>query len=445
MRALQPYAGGHEVEASPHRLDDRQPILAGLAVIALFVGGFGSWAMLAPLSSAAIAPGQVRVDSHRKTVQHMEGGIIRAILVHEGDLVQRGQLLVRIDDTQSAANLAAFRAQDDALQALAARLIAERDGLAEVRFPAAIAERCEDPNVRIICTGQEKIFSDRRRSLAGQIDIFKQRMDQLQSEIDGRRAQVASFEKQIALIEAQIKGVKPLVDMNLLPKPRLFALQQQQASLEGNRGEQIALIAKAEQGIGEAQLQADDAVNKQRTEVAGSLRDTQDKIADVEEKLRAARDVQHRTDVVAPHAGKIVNLRYFTPGAVVKPGDPILDIVPQNDTLIIDSQVRPLDIESVHPGLRAEIRLPAFRRRRMPIVNGTVTYVSADSLTNEHTGQSYYAAYVEIDPGELSRLDNVKLYPGMPAEVLINTGERTLLQYLLDPIRDSFARAFRER
>jgi len=426
-------------------LDDRRPILAGLAVIGLFIGGFGGWATLAPLSSAAVAPGAVRVDGHRKTVQHMEGGIIRELAVREGDYVTKGQLLLRIDDTQAAAALTALHGQYDALQAQAARLVAERDGLPAIAFPADLADRCREPSTHMICAGQERIFDDRKRSLAGEIDILRQRIDQLRAEIDGRAAQSAAFEKQIALVAEQTKGVAPLVKMNLLPKPRLLALQQQAASLEGNRGEQQAEVAKNEQSIGETRLQIADLVNKQQTDISNALRDTQDKIADIEEKIRAAADVQHRTDVVAPQSGKVVNLRFFTPGGVVKPGDPILDIVPQNDALIIDAQIRPLDIAAVHPGLKAEVRLTAFKQRRMPIVNGTVTYVSADSLADARTGQAYYAAHVEIDPKELARLRDVKLYPGMPAEVFVITGERTFLQYLADPLRESFARAFREQ
>ena len=317
---------------------DRRPIVTGVVVVGIFLGGFGGWAAVAPLSSAAVAVGEVRVESHRKTVQHMEGGIIREILVHEGETVQAGQVLVRFDDTQAASALAVLRTQYDAL-----------------------------------------------------------------------KAQQASVTRQIEVVNEEIKGVEPLVTMQLLPRARLLTLQQQAASLDGERGKQLA-------------------------DFAGIM-----------EKMHAAADVEQRTDLVAPQAGKIVNLRYFTPGGVVKPGDPVLDIVPQNDNLVIEAQVRPLDIESVHPGLRADIRLVAYNQRTTPVVYGTVSYVSADTLVNERTGQSHYVADVELDPHELARLEAVKLYPGMPADVLIITGERTMLEYLLNPIRDSFSRAFREK
>lgn len=316
---------------------DHRPIVTGLIVAGIFLGGFGSWAAIAPLSSAAVAVGEVRVESHRKTVQHMEGGIIREILVREGETVQAGQTLVRFDDTQAASALAVLQTQYDAL-----------------------------------------------------------------------KAQQASVTRQIDVVNEEIKGVEPLVNMQLLPRTRLLTLQEQVASLEGERGKELA------------------------------------DFAGITEKMRAAADVQRRTDLVAPQAGKIVNLRYFTRGGVVKPGDPVLDIVPQDDALLIEAQVRPLDIESVHPGLRAEIRLVAYNQRTTPVVYGTVSYVSADTLINERTGQSHYVADVELDPHERERLKDVKLYPGMPTEVLIITGKRTMLEYLLDPIRESFSRAFRE-
>jgi len=417
----------------------------GIVAAGAFISGFGGWAALAPLSSAAVGPGEVRVESHSKTVQHMEGGIIRKIFVREGDQVHQGQLLLRIDDTQAAARLAILSSQSIALKALERRLLAERDGLQKVIFPADLEAQCAEPAMRSVCAGQEKLFEDRTRTLQGQTDILNRRIDQLHSEIEARQAQVASLAAQLRMTADEIRSVEPLVKEQLLPRPRLLNLQRQAAALDGGRGEERALIAKAEQAIGEAQMQAADLVNKYQTEVGSMLRETQDKLADIEEKRRAAADVVRRTDVLAPDAGKIVNLRYFTIGGVVKPGEPILDIVPQNDKLIIQSEIRPLDIEAVHRGLPAEVRLTAYKQRRTPSVHGTVTYVSADRIVNERNGQSYYRANIEIDSGELVRLQNVRLYPGMPALVLIKTGERTLMQYLLDPISDSFARAFREK
>jgi HlyD family secretion protein len=429
----------------PDRPAARAPILAGLAIVALFFGGFGGWAAWAPLSSAAVAPGQVRVDSHRKTVQHLEGGIIREILVREGDEVRAGQVLIRLDDTQPGATSDALSGQYDALRALEARLIAERDWLPAIDFPPILAQRRGNPAIQAMLAGQETIFSSRRRALDGQLGILKQRIEQLRSEIAGYRAQVASLEMQSALIKTEIQGAEELAHKGLERKTRLLELQREAANLEGNRGQQLNLIARAEQGIGETEMQMVDLANKLSNEVVAELRDTQTKLAEIEEKLRAALDVKGRTEIVAPQSGLIVNLRHFTSGGVLKAGEPVLDVVPQDDKLIIEAEVRPLDIEAVHAELPAEVRLTAYKQRRTPTVSGTVVHVSADSLLNERTGQPYYVAHVEIAPEQLARLEGVKLYPGMPAEVMIVTGKRTALEYLLDPVRDSFARAFREK
>jgi HlyD family type I secretion membrane fusion protein len=437
--ALPNFASGRAHAPGP---DCARPIVWGLGIAVLFVGGFLVWAYLAPLSRAAVTTGEVRVESHRKTVQHMEGGVIREILVHEGEMVRNGQLLVRIDDTATASALAALRSQHEELEAQAARLVAERDGASSLSFPADLAGPCTRPGN--VCDSQQHIFTQRQQALKDQIGILNLKVDELQSEIVGHRAQVASQASQIDIINEPIKAVAPLVQQQLLPRPRLLTLQQQAASLEGSQGEQNAEIAKARQSIGETQMQIPALINQHPTDIASDLRDTEDKLADVQQKIRAAADVLRRTDVVAPQAGKVVNLRYYTPGGVVKPGDAILDIVPQNDNPIVEAHVRPLDIEHVHPGLAAQVRLVAYNLRTTPTITGTVDYVSADTLTNEHTDQSYYVANVVLNAHDLARLDRVRLYPGMPVEVMIITGERTMLQYLLDPLRDSLARAFRE-
>ena len=431
-------SGSALVESAPLEdgPDERGPVRFGLMVLAVFALGFLGWATLLPLSSAAVAPGEVRVESHRKTVQHMEGGIVRGIFVREGDLVRAGQLLLRIDDTQSASALAGLRVQFAALKLREDRLVAEQDGSASFQ--------CTDPAGRTDCVDEQKIFTDRHNALQGQTDILKQKIEQLGSEIAGRRAEITSLDAQLRTISEEIKSVQSLVSMQLIPRPRLLALQRQEAGLQGTRGEELALIARAEQGIDEAHMQISDLANKYQMETSSHLRDTREKLADIKEKLRAAADVQHRTDVIAPQDGKIVNLRVFTVGGVLKPGEPILDIVPQNDKLIVESKVRPIDIEAVHAGLNAEVRITTYRHGRAPTVIGTVKDVSADSIVDPRTGQSYYTALVEIDPRELRRVGDVKLYPGMPTMVLITTGQRTFMQYLFDPIRDSVSKAFRE-
>jgi HlyD family secretion protein len=411
------------------------PIATGVTIVVLFFGVLGAWAGLVPLSSAVTAEGQIKVSSHVKTVQHLEGGIIREILVREGDTVTEGQPLVRLDNTQSSASLELTRGEHDALKSLEARLIAERDGADTITFPADLVTR----TVAAIA-GQQTIFTSRRTALLGQFDILDQRMEQFNAEIKGEQAQVDSFTRQAALLTEEMAGVEELFKRGLERKPRLLSIQRDIATVEGQRGEQLSRIAKAGQGIGEMKMQRADLINKQRSEVATELRDVQTKLADNEEKLRAATDIHKRIEIVAPEAGKITNLRHFTLGGVVKPADPILDLVPMDDTLVIETQLRPLDIEEIHPDLPAEVRLTAYKQRRTPTVHGVVTYVSADAMTNEKTGQPYYVARVEVP-----QATNLALAPGMPAEVMIVTGKRTALAYLLDPINDSFARAFHEK
>ena len=431
---------------APERPADYGPIRAGLLVAALFFGGFGTWAAWAPLSSAAVASGQVRVDGHRKTVQHLEGGIIRDILVRDGDAVQAGQVLARMDATQPDATRDLLQGQHNALQALEARLVAERDRLPTIRFPAHLEAQRSDLTMATILAGQETIFASRQRAMEGQMAILNQRIEQFRSEIDGKRAQVASAERQAVLIGDEINGIAALVAKGLERRPRLLALQREGARLEGILGEQAGLIAKAEQGIGEARMQMADLINTQANEIASELRDVQTKLADLEEKLRAASDVAERTEILAPHTGRVLHLRHFTPGGVVKPGEPILEVVPWDDKMVIEAKVRPLDIEAVHAGLPAEVRLSAYKSRSTPTVPGTVIHVSADSLVDDRSGESHYMADIEIAPEQLARLDGVRLAPGMPAEVMIVTGERTALQYLLlDPVRESFSRAWREK
>jgi HlyD family type I secretion membrane fusion protein len=422
------------------------PVLSGLLILLVFCLGFGGWAALAPLSSAAIAPGFVRVESNRKTVQHFEGGIIEKLRVQDGDIVQSGQVLVRLDRTQAAARHDALLHQYQSLRAAEARLVAERDDQASIAFSDELESRRGEPRVAEILAGQESIFETRRRSYQGQIEILRQRIEQLRSEIAGLKAQVSSEDRQLALIAEETADVGSLVGKGLERKSRLLALRRQAALLEGSRGEHIAEIARAQQAIGETRLQMLNLADRLAAEVAEELKEVQAELATIEEGLRAAEDVLRRREIRAPIAGAVMDLQFFTDGGVIAPGVPILDIVPESDRLIIEAQVSPLDIDSVEPGLPAQVRLIAFKQRRTPTLDGRVVQVSADSLSDEEaeTATTFYKADIEIDPAELARLDGDSLYPGMPAEVLIRTGERTLAAYLLTPALDSFARAFRE-
>lgn len=419
-------------------------VLAGAAAAALFLGGFGLWAATAPLDSAAVAEGSVVVEGRRKTVQHLEGGIVGEILVAEGSRVRPGDPLVRLDATQARSVLEGLRSRRDELSAREARLRAELDRAGAIAFPAELLDRPDEPRVAALLAGQRELFAARRDSLGGQINILEQRKAQLDAEVAALRAQIAGGDRQLGHLGQEAEDVRGLVAKGLERKPRLLALEREIARLEASRGEQEALIARALQRRGEADLQIIDLRNRRNEEAAGELREVQAELAELSERLRAAADVLARSTVVAPTAGVVVDLRVHTEGGVVGPGEPILDIVPADEPLLIEAKVRPLDIDSVRVGLPAEVRLTAFKRRTTPTLSGDVVHVSADSLADPHTGAASYVAHVAIDRGELEAAGGLELHPGMPAEVMIVTGRRTALDYLLAPIEESFARAFRE-
>ena len=421
----------------------RMSVLLGLALILLFFGGLIGWAAFAPLGSAAIASGTVMVDSNRKTIKHLEGGIVGDILVRDGDSVSAGQTLIRLDDTQARANQDLLRGRLISALTLQARLEAERDGAGFVSFPDAVIA-APGADLRDMMDAQLRIFEARRNSIEGQTAILEQRVRQFDEEIAGLRSEIASQARQLQLIDQEIDDLSGLVDKGLAQKPRLLALQREQAEIEGRRSQNRASIARAEQNIGEARLRITELRTDVINEVVQELRDVQAEIYDLGERLRAAEDVMRRTDIVSPIEGTVVSLAIHTRGGVIGPGEALLDIVPRDDRLIVEARVDPADIDVVHVGLEAEVRLTAFKQRNLAPLEGRVTKVSADSLTDERTGLTYYLARVNITSDIDAALDGAELYPGMPAEVMIVTGERTALDYFIRPIQGSFNRAMRE-
>lgn len=420
------------------------PMLIGVTAVSIFFGGFAAWAVVAPISSAANAPGRVRVESYRKTIQHLEGGIIREILVSEGEVVEAGQLLVRLDDVQADSMSALVAGQVQSLRAQVARLVAERDGRDAIAFPQDILDQKDDLSIGAIIDGQTQIFESRKTSLDGQMELLAKKISALRSEIEAYQAQQNAAERQMAMLTDELDGVRDLAKRGFETRSRMLSLERELAKVEGDRGEQLGLAARAEQSIGEAELQMVDLRNQRAAEIAAELRDAQTKLAELQDRLRAASDVRDRTDILAPQDGRIVSIRNVTPGGVVRPGEPIMDLVPVDDEMVIEAQISPLDIDTVHPGLAAEVKLTSYKQQRLPILIGEVVSVSADALTEERTGADYYLAEIQFTPKQLEILEDVRLYPGMPAEVLVVTGERTPFEYLAQPVRDSFRRALRE-
>lgn len=434
------FAGREQADAPPTRAAFR----AGVAIVVVFFGLGGAWATSAELSSAAVAHGRVTVDTNRKTVQHLEGGIIRTLHAKDGDRIKAGDPLITLDDAQARANFELLNAQFMSLRAQEARLIAERDGLPAAQFARELLEARDNPEIAQVMEGQKSLLDKRRQAQETRAAILGQRIAQLTSEIDSLTSQIEATDRQIKLIGDEEATVRGLVAKGLERKPRLQALEREAAQLKGQRDAQAGEIARARQQIGEAEFEIIGLDNEFQAEVAAELRETQTRIADLRERLSAAADILKRQVIAAPMAGVVVNSQYFTPGGVITAGRPILDIVPQDDTLIIEAKLRPTDVDNVHKGLPAEVNLTGFKARTTPTLKGSVTYISPDSLTDERTGQHYYTARVAIPADQLALLADQTLTPGMPADVLIVTGERTALQYFMQPLTESFRAAFRE-
>lgn len=422
----------------------RAPFLLGCGVVGFCLIGLGAWGGSAPLAGAAIASGQVVVQSNRKTIQHLEGGIVREIAVTDGDAVKSGELLVRLDDTRARTNLDVLQGRYFAARARAARLIAERDGHAEIVFPAELLQASHPAAVEAV-NGQRRIFEARRIWVDGQIAILRQQIAQLREEIAALEAQVESETRQAGLIGEEMQGVEALVVKGLERRPRLLALQRTAEEIGARRSDHLGQIARAQQKIGEAELKIADHENKRIDDIMQELRATQDELFDLQEKLFAARDVLERTEIRAPRNGIVVNRRIHTIGGVINPGEAVLEIVPEAEELLIEARVRKDDIDLVRPGMKAQVRLIAYRQRWTPSVDGTVQTISADRLEDDRSGESFYVARIEVDPASLAKLPDAELYPGMPADVLIVTESRTALDYMLSPITSSLARAFREQ
>lgn len=422
----------------------RGPVIFGLVVIFLFFGAFMGWAAFAPLGSAAIAQGTVSVEGNRKSVQHLEGGIVSEIKIKDGEFVEKGQILIILDEVQSKASMEIVRGRRTVALAQKSRLEAERDGLDKIVFSKWLLERKTETNIKEVMEGQQNIFESRRKSRLGQITILEQKIAQLEEEIKGLGGQVFASDRQIKLIREEIKDVDGLVKKNLAKRPRLRALQRNLAELRGNRSQNLSKIAQSKQAIGEVKLQINELQNSLIDEVVGELRDIQAQLFDLEEQSRASEDVLSRTDIRAPTAGYVVDLQVHTAGGVIAPGATVLDIVPDDVTLIVEAKVSTADIDSVYIGSPAQIRFPAFNQRVSLPAEGTVVSVSADSLEDERSGTYYYLARVKIDSLENANIEITQLRPGMQADVMITTGERTALDYFVDPIILSFNRALRE-
>lgn len=419
------------------------PLLAGSAVALCFFAGLGGWAATAPLAGAAMAPAVVVPDGSVKTVQHLEGGIVRRIMIQDGSRIVAGQELIELEDTMARAEHAALLAQGHALLAAEARLMAEQSGHATVSFPAEVmAAATDDPGLARVLTSEADRLASRRAALADQQSVLAERITQGEAEIRGLDAQIASGQRQLELIAEEVAGVQTLLAKGLERKPRLLALERTQAQINGSVASAQAGIARARQVIAETRQQIRSLESDHAELVARELGETRKSRAPIDERLRATADRLSRTMITAPVTGTVVNLQVTTAGGVVAPGAPLLGIVPSDAELLLDARVAPMDIDEVRAGLSAQVHLLAYKSRNMPRIEGTVREVSADRLEDPTNHQPYYLARVAVAPEALPA--GVVLAAGMPADVAIVTSERTLLDYLLRPLTDTLRRGLRE-
>ena len=438
--ALAPASAPRSSRESIHR-----HLLAGGLIVIFLAGGVGGWAATTQLSGALIAQGSIVVDSNVKKVQHPTGGIVGKLFVRDGDHVQAGDILVQLDETVMRANLAIITKGLDELMARKARLEAERDGAATISFPPELLARADNPDAHDAIESECKLFALRRTARLGQKAQLQQRIEQLDQEVNGVVAQQSAKAQEGELINRELSGVRDLYAKTLVPITRLTQLEREAARLAGERGQLAAAAAQTQGKISEIRLQIIQIDQDLSSEVAKELRDIDGKIGEFVERKVTAEDQLRRTDIRAPQAGTVFQSTVHTVGGVITAGEPIMLIVPNADKLQVEARVHPQDIDQVQIGQPAVLRFSAFNLRTTPEINGAVTRVSADTTTDQRTGQSYYTIRVALPADTAKQLGDVKLLPGMPVETFVQTGDRTVISYLMKPLRDQFMRAFREK
>jgi len=429
------------------RASDHPRVLAlmGYGIIVFTFVILGSWAAVTPLASAVVASGFVTTEGNKKTVQHLEGGIVKQIFVHEGDHVTAGQIIIELDDTQPKANLEIARNQLYAALARDARFSAELDGSEQVQFPEELTAVSDDVIAAKAMDDQRGQFKERRGTLQGQISILGAKADQLRQEIDGLDRQRAANEDQVNFIKEELRDVRGLYEKALVPKTRWLALERERARLLGEIGREIGERAKAEKGIGEAELQMQQAKQQYLEQASRDQVDTREKLRDLGSKFVVAQDVLRRLYIAAPVTGRVQNLKVFTIGAVVRQGEALLEIGPDEDKFVVQAHISTIDIEGVRAGNVAEVRFPAFHDRAIPMIAGTIISISQDRLMDEATKQPYYLALVDVPDENIPEKYRGAVASGMNTEVIMPTKERTAFEYLIEPLRNRLRTAFRER
>ena len=417
-------------------------VMAGCLIIAISFGGLTAWSHSRHFSTAAIASGTLEVDSHRKSVQHLQGGIIREILVRDGQRVTVGDVLLRLDPTQTQSLVDMLRGQVDLGQAEEVRMIAERTGAPSIDFPPELLERARvEPDLATILAGQQGLFETRRQTMAGQTAILRSRIVQSRQQIDAMRIQENAKRKQGALIEQELSGLRGLAARGNAPGHKVLQYEREAERIAAERGEIVSNMAMTRQGIGEAELQIVQIRKAFLEQLESDLKKTQASLFESAQRLGAAQADLARLDVRAPYSGTVVDLAQHTTDGVVTPGSRILDIIPDGDRLVATVQIRPGDIDGLAAGMPADIRFTSFNQIRTPVMHGQVLSISADRLIDQKTNAPYYSMRVLVNAEDRHDGADLALVPGMPAEVVVEKRERTLISYLLQPMRETISQA----
>ncbi|SFD02262.1 HlyD family secretion protein [Tropicimonas isoalkanivorans] len=423
----------------------RTPLFIGVISLLLLVGGFGTWSVVTNIAGAIVAHGQLEVEQSRQVVQHLDGGIVDEVLVEEGDLVEAGEVLIRLDPTDVQSELSIVEGQLHELMARASRMAAERDGQDKLTFPEELLQAAaDDSEVAELLDGQQRLFEARAASMEKEAEQLARRREQNESQIVGIDAQSEALNEQLALIDKELTDQQSLLDRGLAQAARVLALQRERASLSGTIGELTASRAEALGRSTEIDIEILKLETSRREEAISRLRDLQYNLLELKERQHSLRAQLARMDITAPVAGIVYGMTVNTPRSVVRPADPVAYIVPQDRPLVIATQIEPIHVDEVHVGQDVILRFSAFASRTTPEMNGRVAKVSADAFRDERTMRSYYRAEIELNEGEIEKLEGREIIPGMPVEAYIRTVDRSPMAYLLKPFTDYFNKAFRE-
>lgn len=421
----------------------RRLVIAGLTAILLGIGGFLGWAFASEISSAAVANGSVIVDSKRKTVSHFEGGILSRLLIQEGDKVEEGQPLIKLDDTRALSDVLSLQSRRIGLIAKLARLKAEQAEASEITFPEGFGGN-DDPAVEDAIKAEQAFFQKRKESQEGKIKVQQKTIEEHSEAAKWLAIQIEATDRQISLMEEQREAIASLVDKGFAQRSKLIEIDTRLSELASMRGELSGDLAGSEKAKAGAEVALVGLESQFQSEVAGEITTARVELADVEEQIVKAKDILRRLEIRSPQTGIVTEIRKRTPGSAITPGEPLLDIVPENELMVVEMKVSPRDIDSVRVGQKAQIRITSYSHRTQAPLDGKVVYLAADQTLDEQNNLAYFVARAEVDPESLAKNPDVQLYPGMPAEVLIVHKPRTAMSYLISPISESLYKAFRE-